>query len=131
MAFPGSIQLVTVTGAFFTGSGPRSGTVHFEVEEPLTNTTDRYVVPPGDTPAILGTTAQVWNQGENQVVGTAVTPGAFSVVLIPTDATQLSSSDWLYLVTFDFNGGRPYQLRYEIPYGTGTQDISLLTPVAI
>lgn len=114
MAYPPSLDIITVTGAFIDGEtgAPASGSVTFTSLYLLQGGTDDAFVSPVEKTVLLDAA------------------GEFSVALPATDDPQWVPQGYTYRVAVSLDGGYTRVWRIPLPYTTvgGTVDLADITP---
>jgi hypothetical protein len=133
MTFPGSLQIVTVTGTLYQGVIPCTGSVAFIIPQWLADQVDGVSLAPVTIPAVLGEDGEAWNVSTSSVQSVSCQPGCFSLALPSTDNVNLYPANWQYGVQVNVDGATPRMASFNtpIPFGDGTVDISSLIAEAL
>lgn len=105
MPLPAGVDKVTVTGTFLDPFGnPISGTITFEGPTHLVDITNNVIITSSETVTLVN--------------------GSFSVELVATDATGVIPNPFVYRVSQNFEGMRPYWYNIALPKANPSVDLS-------
>lgn len=111
MSLPVGLDKVTLTGKYETVDGdPLSGTIRFEGPTWLVDTTNNIVFTASDSVTLVN--------------------GAFSTILVASDATGVVPNPFTYSVVEYITGMRPHRYTISLPKINPTVDISDLINIA-